>query len=100
MIERAARATGYDPDNPPHLKKVTGNTVTTPVLDIQGLSLALRHARLTEDVSFSIAPGEMLGLVGESGCGKSVTALSILGLLPNPPISVTSGRILFEGQDL
>jgi oligopeptide/dipeptide ABC transporter ATP-binding protein len=74
--------------------------VTTPILDIQDLSLELRQAKLTENVSFSIAPGEMLGLVGESGCGKSVTALSILGLLPNPPISVASGRILFEGQDL
>jgi peptide/nickel transport system ATP-binding protein len=74
--------------------------VTAPILELRGVSLALRRARLTEDVSFTIAPGEMVGLVGESGCGKSVTALSILGLLPDPPISLASGSILFEGRDL
>ena len=49
--------------------------------------------------SFSIQPGETLGLVGESGSGKSVTAFSILRLL-QPPGRVTAGRILFEGRDL
>ena len=53
-----------------------------------------------EDLSFAIAPGETLGLVGESGCGKSVTALSIMRLLPHPPARVTGGRILFDGTDL
>jgi oligopeptide/dipeptide ABC transporter ATP-binding protein len=71
-----------------------------PILELRNLTLALRQTRLTEEISFSIAPGEMLGLVGESGCGKSVTALSILGLLPNPPISIAAGSILFEGRDL
>jgi len=49
--------------------------------------------------SFSVAPGEMVGLVGESGSGKSLTALSILGLVPAPG-RITSGRVLFEGRDL
>ena len=71
-----------------------------PVLELRDLSLSLRGGPLTEDVGFRIAAGEMLGLVGESGCGKSVTALSILGLLPNPPIAVASGQILFEGRDI
>jgi oligopeptide/dipeptide ABC transporter ATP-binding protein len=53
-----------------------------------------------EDVSFTIAPGETLGLVGESGCGKSVTALSLMRLLPEPPARVTGGRIVFDGADL
>jgi oligopeptide/dipeptide ABC transporter ATP-binding protein len=53
-----------------------------------------------EDVSFAIAPGETLGLVGESGCGKSVTALSIMRLLPEPPARIESGRIVFDGTDL
>jgi oligopeptide/dipeptide ABC transporter ATP-binding protein len=51
-------------------------------------------------VSLDIARGEMLGLVGESGCGKSVTALSIMRLLAEPPMRITAGRILFEGRDL
>ncbi len=53
-----------------------------------------------DGVSYSIARGKTLGVVGESGCGKSVTALSILGLVPSPPGRTVSGRILFEGRDL
>jgi peptide/nickel transport system ATP-binding protein/oligopeptide transport system ATP-binding protein len=53
-----------------------------------------------DDVSFDVAPGEVLGIVGESGSGKSVTALSIMGLLPQPPGRVAGGEILFDGRDL
>lgn len=53
-----------------------------------------------EKVTLSVHPGEAVGLVGESGCGKSVTALSIPRLNPSPPSSVVSGRILFHGKDL
>ncbi len=67
---------------------------------MENLSLAVGPLALVEDVSFDIRPGEMLGLVGESGCGKSVTALSILRLLPEPPIRIASGRILFGERDL
>jgi oligopeptide/dipeptide ABC transporter ATP-binding protein len=56
--------------------------------------------RAVDGVSFDLAAGETLGLVGESGCGKSVTALSILGLIPSPPGRIESGRIQFENQDL
>ncbi|OXY80461.1 ABC transporter ATP-binding protein [Oceanimonas doudoroffii] len=56
--------------------------------------------RVVDDVSFSLAPGQTLGLVGESGCGKSVTALSLLGLLPQPAGRVEKGRALFQGEDL
>ena len=52
------------------------------------------------DVSLSIFPGQTVALVGESGCGKSVTALSILRLIPQPPGKVLGGQILFEGRDL
>jgi len=51
-------------------------------------------------VSFALEAGRTLGIVGESGCGKSVTALSIMGLLPQPPGRVAGGEILFEGRDL
>ncbi len=56
--------------------------------------------RAVDDVSFSIKDGEILGLVGESGCGKSVTSLSIMGLVPVPPGKIEGGQILFEGKDL
>ncbi len=53
-----------------------------------------------DEVSFDLGYGETLGLVGESGCGKSVTALSITRLVPDPPGKIVSGEVLFEGIDL
>jgi peptide/nickel transport system ATP-binding protein len=53
-----------------------------------------------DGVSFSLEPGRTLGLVGESGCGKSVTALSIMGLVASPPGRIAAGEVLFEGEDL
>ena len=53
-----------------------------------------------DGVSFSIDEGEILGLVGETGCGKSVTATSIMGLIPSPPGKVVRGSILFNGREL
>jgi oligopeptide transport system ATP-binding protein len=53
-----------------------------------------------DGVSFEVEKGETLGLVGESGCGKSVTALSIMGLIPKPPAKIVGGDVLFEGKDL
>jgi peptide/nickel transport system ATP-binding protein len=70
------------------------------LLDVAGLSVAMGDALVLDDVSFAISPGETLGLVGESGCGKSVTALSIMRLLPDPPARVVGGRIAFGGVDL
>ena len=71
-----------------------------PLLSVEGLGVAMGGVPVLEDVSFAIAPGETLGLVGESGCGKSVTALSIMRLLPEPPARIASGRIVFDGTDL
>jgi oligopeptide/dipeptide ABC transporter ATP-binding protein len=74
-----------------------------PLLEVRHLRthffLEQGVARAVDDVSFSIAPGEALGLVGESGCGKSVAALSIMRLVP-PPGRITGGEILFRGNDL
>ncbi len=53
-----------------------------------------------DGVSFHIDEGETLGLVGESGCGKSVTSLSVMRLIPTPPGEITDGSVLFEGTDL
>ena len=57
-------------------------------------------AKAVDGVSFDIMPGEVLGLVGESGSGKSVTALSILRLIPDPPGKIVGGSVLYKGQDL
>ena len=70
------------------------------VLALESLSLSAGPLAITADVSLSIAAGEMVGLVGESGCGKSVTAQSIMRLLPEPQISIAGGRIMFGGRDL
>ncbi|MFO0868632.1 MAG: ABC transporter ATP-binding protein [Pirellulales bacterium] len=56
--------------------------------------------RAVDGLSFRVERGETLGIVGESGSGKSVTSLAIMGLIPQPPGRITSGRILFEGHDL
>jgi oligopeptide/dipeptide ABC transporter ATP-binding protein len=56
--------------------------------------------RAVDGVSLSVEKGKTLGVVGESGCGKSVTALSIMGLIPKPPARIVSGAITFEGRDL
>jgi oligopeptide/dipeptide ABC transporter ATP-binding protein len=74
------------------------------LLGIEDLSIIFRtpegSARAVDRVSFALDRGETLGVVGESGCGKSVTALSILGLIPSPPGVIESGRILFEDRNL
>lgn len=72
----------------------------TPLLNIEDLHIEVGDRAIIEGVSLSIAPGEMLGLVGESGCGKSVTALSIMRLLAEPPMRISAGRIGFEGRDI
>ncbi|NVM56883.1 MAG: ABC transporter ATP-binding protein, partial [Desulfobacterales bacterium] len=56
--------------------------------------------RAVDDVSFSLDYGQILGIVGESGCGKSMTALSIMRLVPQPAGRIESGSILFRGRDL
>jgi oligopeptide/dipeptide ABC transporter ATP-binding protein len=56
--------------------------------------------KAVDGVSFQVERGRTLGIVGESGCGKSVTALSIMGLIPKPPARIVSGSIVFEGKDL
>lgn len=74
------------------------------LLEVKNLRTAfdIEAGRLfaVDNVSFSVDRGETLGIVGESGCGKSVTSLSVMGLVPNPPGEVVSGEILFEGEDL
>ncbi|HAI50821.1 ATP-binding cassette domain-containing protein, partial [Atlantibacter hermannii] len=78
--------------------------MTAPLLSIDGLSVAFRQndveRRVVDDFSLRIDAGETVALVGESGSGKSVTALSVLRLLPTPPVVYPQGDIRFEGQSL
>jgi oligopeptide transport system ATP-binding protein len=75
-----------------------------PVLDVRHLSTNFYTedgiVRAVRDVSFHVMPGETLGVVGESGCGKSITGLSVMRLVPDPPGRIDEGEILFEGRDL
>ena len=74
------------------------------VLEIQQLQTYFyvrgQVAKAVDEVDLAIVSGQTLGLVGESGCGKSVTAHSIIGLIPDPPGKVVGGKILFEGTNL
>jgi peptide/nickel transport system ATP-binding protein/oligopeptide transport system ATP-binding protein len=78
--------------------------MTSPLLEIKDLTVRFDvdegAFNAVEGVSFQVAPGEALGIVGESGCGKSVTALSIPRLIPSPPGRIVQGQVLFHGQDL
>jgi oligopeptide transport system ATP-binding protein len=56
--------------------------------------------KAVDGISYDVQPGEIVGLVGESGCGKTVSALSILRLIPDPPGKIVGGEIIFEGDDL
>ncbi len=69
------------------------------VLEVQGLQLAIGTVPVVEDLCLTVARGQTLGIVGESGCGKSLTALAILGLL-QAPVRRTAGAIRFHGEDL
>src|SRR6202048_49970 len=69
------------------------------LLAVEKLSVVSPGHTAVRETSFTIEPGETLALVGESGCGKSVTAFSVMRLLP-PNARIVSGRILFEGADL
>jgi oligopeptide/dipeptide ABC transporter ATP-binding protein len=81
-----------------------GPTAGGPVLDVQGLSVRFDGAppgvNVVDNVGFSVGRGRTLCIVGESGCGKSVTALALMGLLPTPPARIVAGSAAFEERDL
>jgi len=80
------------------------NTTPAPLLQVRNLKTYFQTeagtAKAVDGVDFDIYPGEVVGLVGESGSGKSVTALSILRLIPDPPGKIVDGSIVFKGRDL
>ena len=84
-------------------KKVE-NTAMKPLLSVNNLSIHFLTGsgviKAVDQISYELNAGETLGIVGESGCGKSVSALSLLRLIPSPPGKIVGGEILFEGKDL
>ena len=75
-----------------------------PVLEVDGLcvdfAVRRKQVRVLSDISFTVGRGETLGIIGESGCGKSMTALALLRMIPSPPGRITAGRVLLDGEDL
>ncbi len=78
--------------------------MSAPLLSVRNLSTEFRTERgivkAVDDVSFDLVAGETLAIVGESGSGKSVTAMSMLRLIPTPPGRISSGEVMFDGRDL
>jgi oligopeptide/dipeptide ABC transporter ATP-binding protein len=77
---------------------------TEPVLKVEDLRTYFDTrdgvVKAVDGLSFAVKPGEILGVVGESGCGKSITSLSVMQLVPSPPVRYASGQILYKGRDL
>jgi oligopeptide transport system ATP-binding protein len=90
----------------PQVKGATRPSPTNgrPLLEVKGLRTQFFTqdgiVKAVDDVSFFVMPGETLGVVGESGCGKSMTGLSIMRLIPNPPGKIVAGEIIFNGEDI
>jgi oligopeptide/dipeptide ABC transporter ATP-binding protein len=100
MGHEAARRSTAQVHNPSNAALAAG----PPLLTVQGLSVrfdgAPKDVNVVDDVSFSVSKGKTLCIVGESGCGKSVTSLALMGLLPTPPARIVAGSALFDGRDL
>lgn len=95
----SSTTTAPDPSRASH-----AHPTDTPLLAVRDLAVEFTSgsqvARAVRGISFDVPHGKTLGLVGESGCGKSVTSLAILRLVPNPPGRIAGGRVLLEGTDL
>src|SRR4030095_7418908 len=94
----------FEISNPQSETSTPQGTIRSQLLQVSGLRIYFHTddgvVKAVDGVSFDIASGETLGLVGESGCGKSVTAYSILKLLPAPPAEYSDGEIKLRGENL
>src|SRR5499425_1934579 len=83
---------------------MSGSAASANVLEVKGLQTVFFTSsglfKAVDDVSFDVRRGETLAIVGESGCGKSVSALSIMRLVPDPPGKIVGGSVVLEGTDL
>jgi peptide/nickel transport system permease protein len=99
---RAAVTAGRRPARPASSERDELPAPDDAVLTVRGLSATTTGANpvpIVEDVTFSVRPGQCLGIVGESGCGKTMTVMAVIGLLPEG-VHTTAGQILFQGRDL
>ena len=75
-----------------------------PLLEVKNLTVRFHTIEGTvhavNGISYTLNDGDMLAIVGESGCGKTVSVLSLMGLIPQPPGDIAAGEVLFRGQDL
>ena len=75
-----------------------------PVLEVENLTVDFdvrgKSVNILAGLDFSLRAGETLGIIGESGCGKSMTALALLRMVPSPPGAISAGRVLLNGEDL
>jgi ABC-type dipeptide/oligopeptide/nickel transport system ATPase component len=74
--------------------------MSSELLSVRNLSVAFGDVRVTDRVSFDVSSGEIFALMGESGCGKSVSAMAIPRLLPHPGAKIASGEVIFDGKNL
>ncbi|MGN6756644.1 MAG: ATP-binding cassette domain-containing protein, partial [Thermomicrobiales bacterium] len=79
-------------------------TTSEPLLTVNNLKTQFFTqdgvVKAVNGVSFQLLPGETLGIVGESGCGKSITAMSLMRLIPTPPGKIVDGQVIFQGKDI
>ncbi len=89
-------------DVPVHSSAVV--VMSEPLLEVKNLSVAFQHegkfVNVVDEVSFTVQRGQCIGLVGESGCGKSVTSLSLMQLIPHPVGKISGGEIFFKNKDI
>lgn len=88
----------------PNVVPSTSSSPSTPVLSVKNLRVSFTSfsgvARVLEDVNLTVHKGQRVGLVGESGCGKSVTMRTVMGTLTTPPARVDAGAVLYQGENL
>lgn len=102
LAERLAALRASELERTDRLVPTPDQAAAEPLLEVKNLSIAFPAAHgdvpIVDNVSFSVRPGETMGLVGESGCGKSITSMAIMGLLPDT--AKITGEILFKGKNL
>ncbi len=100
-MERGRSAASLVPHRPHqrHAVQSATSSAAAPALSVRGLTVTIGGTTVVREVTFEVAAGEAIGIVGESGCGKSITARAILGLLPAGAV-VTAGSVVFDGTDL
>ena len=85
-------------------KDCSPRTAESYLLKVSDLSIGIKRSdhvlQLTDRVSFTIKAGEIHGLIGESGCGKSISSLAVMGMLPEPGGTLMSGSVQFGGEDI